>query len=118
MTNKCLPLFCFEVCHAISGEFCEDIMSTPVEGQEMVEEWVDKCNFPNCCSTLDGKHVAINKPKSGTTYHYNYKAKDGSKRVMIGFFNVDYKFMSSRVPLETMHIHDKSIFMNSDMCGK
>ncbi len=91
-------------------------MSSIMEGQEMVEGRADTWNFPNCCGAIDGVNVTMKKPESGV--HYNYKPKDGSKRVMLGFFNVDYKFMSSRVPLEMMHNHDKSVLMNSDMCGK
>ncbi len=97
----------------ISGDLCEYILSSAMDGQEMAEEWVDMWNFPNGCVAIDGVNVSIKKPKSGV--HYNYKANDDSKRVMFGFFNVDHKFMSLRVPLEMMHIHDRSILMNTDM---
>ncbi len=71
----------------------------------------------SCQALWKGVNVAMKKPERGVHYYY-YKPKDASKHVMLGFFNGDYKFMSSRVPLEMMHIHDKSVLMNSDICGK
>ena len=37
--------------------------------QEFAKRW----NFPNCCGSLDGKHIMITSPAKSGTLYYNYK---------------------------------------------
>ncbi|XP_066998406.2 uncharacterized protein [Anabrus simplex] len=63
-----------EVCEATWR--CLQPTYLPEQTQDMWEEnikgFYEKCQFPNCIGSLDGKHVQIKRPsKSGLTY-FNY----------------------------------------------
>ena len=65
-----------EVTKAIFQEFRHEVFklpSTPDEWRVVSGGFADRWNFQHCIGALDGKHIAIKKPKkSGSTY-YNYK---------------------------------------------
>ena len=43
------------------------------EWKDISQNFAEKWNFPNCLGALDGKHVAIQKPKNEGSAYYNYK---------------------------------------------
>ena len=70
-----------EVCDAIVEEYAAEVFRTPTttDGwQEIAKGFQDKWNFPHVCGVIDGKHVAIRKPKQSSSINYNYK----------GFFSI------------------------------
>ena len=74
-------MFIPEVCDAIVEEYAQEVFRTPTttDGwQEIAQGFQDKWNFPRVCGALDGKHVAIRKPKHSGSIYYNYK----------GFFSI------------------------------
>ena len=75
--SKFLP----EVCDAIIKEYAGEAFRTPTTTDgwlEIAKGFQDRWNFPYACGALDGKHVAIWKPRQSGSIYYNYK----------GFFSI------------------------------
>ena len=75
--SKFLP----EVCRAIQDEFTRDYLrcpTTPDEWKELETEFRIRWNVPHALGALDGKHVALKKPKNSGALYHNYK----------GFFSI------------------------------
>ena len=74
-----------------------------------------KCNFPNCLSAVDGKHVVIVPPLGAVSYFFHHKGYNS--KVLIRIANSNYEFIyfnfgtSGRVSdggvLEYTDFHDK-----------
>ncbi len=83
-----------EVCSAIIEEYQEEVNACPI----MLQEWTvianifsQKWHFHHALGALDGKHVAIQCPKKGSSLYYNYK---GFHSIMLlGLVDGDYKFI-------------------------
>ena len=66
-----------QVCRAIQDEFTREYLrcpTTPDEWKELLLRW----NVPHALGALDGKHVALKKPKNSGAQYHNYK----------GFFSI------------------------------
>ena len=75
--SKFLP----EVCRAIQDEFTREYLrcpTTPDEWKELEMEFRIRWNVPHALGALDGKHVALKKPKNSGALYHHYK----------GFFSV------------------------------
>ena len=73
--------FVFEVSDAIIEEYAREVFRTltTTDGWlEIAKGFQERWNFPRACGALDGKHVAIWKPKQSDSIYYNYK----------GFFSI------------------------------
>jgi len=94
VSHNTISLFIPEVCDAIVTEFKDQVINTP----STPDAWTDvankyglRWNFHHACGALDGKHIAIKKPKrSGSLYH-NYKGFFSI--VLLGLVDADYKFL-------------------------
>ena len=70
-----------EMCDAIVEEYAREVFRTPTTTDgwlEIAKGFQERWNFPYSCGALDGKHVAIWKPKQSGSIYYNYK----------GFFSI------------------------------
>ena len=76
VSKAALGLFVPEVCNVIIEEFQDEFIRFPTTSEEwesLADGFEKRWQFPNCFGAVDGKHIAIVKPKiSGSTYH-NYK---------------------------------------------
>ena len=70
--SKFLP----EVCRAIQDEFTREYLrcpTTPDEWKELETEFRIRWTVPHALGSLDGKHVALKKPKNTGALYHNYK---------------------------------------------
>ena len=87
--SKFLP----EVCSAIHDEFTREYLrcpTTPDEYKELEREFRIRWNVPRALGALDGKHVALKKPKNTRTVYHNYKGFFSI--VMLALVDGQYKF--------------------------
>ena len=83
-----------EVCKAIIAVYKDEVMrcpKTPDEWKHVAEGFASRWNYPNCLGALDGKHVAINKPRDGGSFYYNYKGFHSI--VLMALVDSNYKFL-------------------------
>ena len=64
-----------EVCRAIWVVFEERHKPVPSSAflSAVAEDYWEKWKFPNCCGSIDGKHVRILAPANSGSMFYNYK---------------------------------------------
>ena len=87
--SKFLP----EVCRAIQDEFTREYLkcpTTPDEWKELEREFRIRWNVPHALGALDGKHVALKKPKNSGALYHNYKGFFSI--VMLALVDGEYKF--------------------------
>ena len=87
--SKFLP----EVCRAIQDEFTREYLrcpTTPDEWKELETEFRIRWNVPHALGALDGKHVALKKPKNSGALYHNYKGF--FLIVMLALVDGQYKF--------------------------
>ena len=87
--SKFLP----EVCRAIQDEFTREYLrcpTTPDEWKELEREFRIRWNVPHALGALDGKHVALKKPKNTGALYHNYKGFFSI--VMFALVDGQYKF--------------------------
>ena len=83
-----------QVCQAILAEFQEEysICPTDFENWKKVEEkFRTKWNVPHALGALDGKHIAMKKPKKSGSDYYNYKSF--FSLVLLALIETEHRFL-------------------------
>lgn len=115
VAHNTISKFVGEVCQAIIDEYrdeCFQTPNTPDGWREVAERFQHRWNWPNCCGALDGKHVAIKKPRRSGSLYYNYKGFFSI--VLLGLVDADYKFLWAHVGANGSS-SDCGIFNDSDL---
>ena len=68
-----------KVCRAIQDEFTREYLRCPTTPDELEREFRIRWNVPHALGALDGKHVAVKKPKNTGALYHNYN----------GFFSIN-----------------------------
>lgn len=62
------------VCNAICTEMQSEMPKlSKADWLKIADEFNTKWNYPNCLGSIDGKHVAIKRPKNAGSLFFNYK---------------------------------------------
>ena len=83
-----------QVCKAILKEFQQEYLVSPTDPEDWkkIEERLrNRWIVPQAVSALDGKHIAIKKPKKSGSDFLNYKGY--FSLVLLALVDVDYKFL-------------------------
>ena len=82
------------------------------EWEQIVQEFYQQWNFPNCIGAMDGKHVMIRPPSSSGSYYFNYK--HSFSIVLLAVVDADYKFLYVDIGCNG-RISDGGVFRNSTL---
>ncbi|XP_073446473.1 uncharacterized protein [Dendrobates tinctorius] len=103
-----------DTCRALCNVLCPEFMPLPT-----VEKWIENaerfwtvCNYPNCLSAVDGKHIRIIKPKRTGSQYYNDKKYFST--VLMAISDADYKFVAVDIGVFGRG-NDSQAFKNLDM---
>jgi hypothetical protein len=83
-----------QVCEATFEEYMNECMrtpTTPAEWTEVANKFSLRWQFHHCLGALDGKHIAMRKPRSAGSYWFNYKKFHSL--VLVALVDRDYKFI-------------------------
>ena len=89
-----ISVFVPEVCQAIIDEYSSEVVvcpTTPDAWKEVVSGFENRWNFPHIIGAIDGKHIAMKKPKNIGSFYYNYKGFFSI--VLLAVVDADYKFL-------------------------
>ena len=92
--HNTLSLIIRQVCKAIIAEFKDDLRMLPRDPEawrEVADGFSTRWNFEHCLGAIDGKHIAIKKPKGSGSTHYNYKGF--CSIVLLAIVDSQYRFM-------------------------
>jgi hypothetical protein len=74
VAHNTVSIFLPEVCSAIREEYQDELFTVPSTSEEwrtVASNFSAKWNFYHCCGAIDGKHVAIKKPRRSGSLYYN-----------------------------------------------
>jgi len=86
------------VCRAIYDEYRRELFhrpDNPDEWREVATKFGRKWNFHHCCGAIDGKHIAIKKPKKSGSLYYNYKGYFSI--ILLAVVDAYYRFIWANV---------------------
>ena len=84
---------CKFVCKAILAEFQKEYLTCPTDSTDWkkVEKFRTIWNVPHAVGTLDGKHIAMKKPKKSRSEYYNYKGF--FSLLLLALVDTEYRFL-------------------------
>ncbi|MCL4153914.1 UNVERIFIED_CONTAM: hypothetical protein GTU68_035447, partial [Idotea baltica] len=112
ISAQALGKFIPETCKAIYESLKEQYLKTPStheEWKEVAKEFDSLWQFPNCCGSIDGKHIRIKAPQNCGSYFYNYKGFHSV--VLMALVNANYEFLYVDIGCNG-RISDGGVFAN------
>ena len=86
--------FAPQVCKAILKESQQEYLVYPTDPEDwkkIEERFRNRWNVPHAVCALDGKHIAIKKPKKSGSEYFNYKGY--FSLVLLALVDADNKFL-------------------------
>ena len=82
-----------DTCNAIWNVLQPEVMPVPTteDWKRMAEEYEKFWQFPNCCSSIDGKHVLMQAPSNAGSMYFNYKRSHSI--VLVAVVDAFYNFV-------------------------
>ena len=83
-----------QVCKAILKDFQQEYLVCPTDPEDWTkieERFRNRWNVPHAVGALDGKHIAIKKPKKSRSEYFNYKGYFSLE--LLALVDADYKFL-------------------------
>lgn len=88
---------------------------TPQEWLQVANTFFERWNFPHCLGSIDGKHVAIQKPIGSGSEYYNYKGFYSV--VLLALVDAEYNFLYVNIGCQG-RISDGGVFANTEFRKK
>ena len=104
-----------EVCNVTVDEMCLQYVKCPdvaAEWKVIADLFWKRWNFPHTCGAIDGKHIAIKKPKNSGSLYFNYKGFFSI--VMLAVVDANYRFLWVDIGSRGAS-SDAQIFNNSEL---
>ncbi|KAI8493838.1 hypothetical protein Bbelb_281850 [Branchiostoma belcheri] len=98
VAHNTISKFVPQVCRAITKEYAQeafDTPSTPDQWRQVAQGFQTRWNFPHVCGAIDGKHVAIKRPRKSGSLYYNYKGY--FSLVILALVDSNYKVLWASV---------------------
>ena len=98
VAHNTIAKFVPEVCNAIYEEYKQELFTLPAsvdEWKEVAKQFASRWNFHHTCGAIDGKHVAIKKPRQSGSLYYNYKGYFSI--ILLGVVDGNYSFLWCKV---------------------
>ena len=97
VAHNTISLVVRQVCRAITDEYAQEVISTPTTPEEwlqIADQFGARWQFHHTLGALDGKHVAIKRPRNGGSKYFNYKGYHSI--VLMALVDAEYKFILGR----------------------
>ena len=111
--HNTMSLFIPQVCRAIFEEYRQELFTlptTPDEWRDVADRFSKRWNYHHTCGAIDGKHVAITKPRRSGSLYYNYKGF--CSIILLAVVDAQYKFLWANVGANGS-ASDAGVFNNS-----
>ncbi|XP_049880381.1 putative nuclease HARBI1 [Pectinophora gossypiella] len=112
ISHQLISMIIPEVCEALV-EGLQEYLHMPTSAQEWLQvanKFFNLWNFPHCLGSIDGKHVAIQKPIGSGSEYYNYKGFYSV--VLLALVDAEYNFLYVNIGCQG-RITDGGVFANT-----
>ncbi|XP_067118748.1 uncharacterized protein [Centruroides vittatus] len=81
---------CFAIWKRLKGTYMK-VPQTEEEWQNIAEGFFERWQLPNCCGSIDGKHIVLQCPANTGSLNYNYKGR--FSKILMAVADAHYKFI-------------------------